>query len=62
MNTNYSTPARVKLSAFVGAVIASIVVLGSTVAGMQPTDEFNGQLVAAERVAITAASSASATR
>jgi hypothetical protein len=62
MNANYSTPARVKLSAFVGAVIASVVILGSTVAGMQPTDEFNGQLVAMERVVITAASSATATR
>jgi hypothetical protein len=62
MNANYSTPARVKLSAFVGAVVASVVILGSTVAGMQPTDEFNGQLVALERVVITAASSPTATR
>lgn len=62
MNANYSPPVRVKLSAFVGAVIASIVIMGSTVAGMQPIDEFNGQLVAAERVVITAASSASTTR
>jgi hypothetical protein len=62
MNANYSTPARVKLSAFVGAVIASVVVLGSTVAGMQPTDEFNTGLVAMERVVITAAPSATATR
>ena len=46
MNANYSTPARVKLSAFIGAVVASVVILGSTVAGMQPTDEFNGHLVA----------------
>jgi hypothetical protein len=62
MNANYSTPARVKLSAFIGAVIASVVILGSTVAGMQPTDEFNAYLVAMERVVITAASSATATR
>ena len=62
MNANYSAPARVKLSAFIGAVVASVVILGSTVAGMQPTDEFNGHLVAMERVVITAASSATATR
>ena len=57
MNAKYATPASVRISAIVGAVIASVVVLGSTVAGMQPTDEFNGQLVALERVVITAASS-----
>jgi hypothetical protein len=62
MNANYSTSARVKLTAFVGAILASVVVLGSTVAGMQPTDEFNANLVAMERVVITAASSPTATR
>jgi hypothetical protein len=43
-------------------VLASVVILGSTVAGMQPTDEFNANLVALERVVITAASSPTATR
>jgi hypothetical protein len=62
MNANYATPARVKLTAFVGAILASVVVLGSTVAGMQPTDEFNANLVALERVVITAASSPTTTR
>ena len=62
MNAHYSTPARLKLSAFIGAVVASVVILGSTVAGMQPTDEFNANLVAMERIVITAASSATATR
>ena len=62
MIANYSTAARVKLSAFIGAEVASVVILGSTVAGMQPTDEFNANLVAMERVVITAASSATATR
>ena len=51
-----------KLAAFAVALVANVVVLGSTVAGMQPTDEFNGQLVALERVVITAASSPTATR
>ena len=62
MNAHYSTPARVKLTAFVSAILASVVVLGSTVGGMQPTDEFNANLVAMERVVITAASSPTATR
>ena len=54
MNANYSTPARVKLSAFIGAVVASVVILGSTVAGMQPRSDDASQVVALERITITA--------
>ena len=39
MNANYSTSVQARVAAFVGAVLTSAVVLGSTVAGMQPKDE-----------------------
>jgi len=38
MNANFSTPVKARVAAFVGAVITSALVLGSTVAGMQPKD------------------------
>jgi hypothetical protein len=62
MNANYTTSLQARFAAFAVALVTSVVVLGSTVAGMQPTDEFNTSLVAMERVVITAASSATATR
>jgi hypothetical protein len=43
-----------KLAAFAVAVIASAVVLGSTVAGMQPREDANQNLASLERVTITA--------
>jgi uncharacterized membrane protein len=39
MNAHYSTPAKARVAAFVAAVLTSVLVLGSTVAGMQPKDE-----------------------
>jgi hypothetical protein len=43
-----------KLTAFAVAVIASAVVLGSTVAGMLPREEANQNVASLERVTITA--------
>jgi hypothetical protein len=54
MNANYTIPARARLAAFVGAVLASALVLGSTVAGMQPKDEASANLVALHRVSVSA--------
>jgi len=55
MNANYSTSLQARLTAFAVAVLTSGVVLGSTVAGMQPRDEAaNPQLIALERITIRA--------
>jgi hypothetical protein len=54
MNANYTTPVSVRLAAFAVAVLASAVVLGSTVAGLQPKNEAGMNVVAMERVTITA--------
>jgi len=43
-----------KVTALVAAVLTSAVVLGSTVAGMQPKDEAGMQVIALERVTVTA--------
>ncbi len=59
MNANYSTPARVKLSAFIGAVVASVVILGSTVAGTRPP---RARRRPAERGALIRAATGPATR
>jgi hypothetical protein len=48
MNATYTTPVKARVAAFVGAVLTSAVVLGATVAGMQPKDEAL-HLVAFER-------------
>jgi hypothetical protein len=53
MNAHYSTPVKARVAAFVGAVITSALVLGSTVAGMQPKDEAV-HLMALERAAASA--------
>jgi hypothetical protein len=53
MNANYTTPATARIAAFVGAVIASVIVLGSTVAGMQPHDDANARLLAFQRATAT---------
>jgi hypothetical protein len=58
MNATYTKPVRARIVAFIGAVITSAVVLGSTVAGMQPRTDLDASLVALHR----AVSSASATR
>ena len=54
MNATYATSVSARLAAFVGALLTSAVVLGSTLAGMQPRDEAGLQVVALERVTVTA--------
>jgi hypothetical protein len=54
MNATYTTSVATKLAAFAVAVVTSAVVLGSTVAGMQPRDEAGMNVIALERVTITA--------
>jgi len=54
MNANYTTSVQARVAAFVGAVLTSAVVLGSTVAGLQPKDEAL-HLMALERAHLTAA-------
>jgi hypothetical protein len=45
---------KARVAAFIGAVLTSTVVLGSTVAGMQPRDEAGGQpLIALQPVTIS---------
>jgi hypothetical protein len=43
-----------KLTAFVVAVITSAIVLGSTVAGMQPREDASQNVASLERVTVTA--------
>ena len=53
----YSTDAvfvATKLTAFVAAVITSAIVLGSTVAGMQPHEDASQSVASLERVTVTA--------
>ena len=55
MNANFTTSLPTRLTAFAVAVLTSAVVLGSTVAGMQPRDEAaNTQLIALDRITIRA--------
>jgi len=54
MNATYTTSALTRATAFVVAALASAVVLGSTVAGMQPHETSGQQTIALERVTITA--------
>jgi hypothetical protein len=49
MNANYTTPAATRIAALLGAVITSAIVLGSTVAGMQPRDDSGAHLFALQR-------------
>ena len=53
MNANYSTPATARIAAFLGAVLTSAIVLGSTVAGMQPRDDANANLLALQRTTVS---------
>ena len=56
MNATATPSFSTRLTAFVVALLASSVVLGSTVAGMQPREEGASQhVVALERVTVTAA-------
>jgi hypothetical protein len=57
MNATYTPSLQTRLTAFVVALLTSAVVLGSTVAGMQPHDESsNAQLITLDRVTIRATS------
>jgi hypothetical protein len=49
MNASYTTPRTARIAAFFAAVITSAVVLGSTVAGMQPREDLNASLIALQR-------------
>jgi hypothetical protein len=54
--TNATSTASIstRIAALVVAVLTSAVVLGSTVAGMQPRDDAGLQVIALERVTVTA--------
>jgi len=54
MNTAYTTSLKTRLIAFSVALLTSAVVLGSTVAGMQPRDDNSANVVALQRVTVTA--------
>jgi hypothetical protein len=54
MNSASTASVSARVTAFVVAVLTSAVVLGSTVAGMQPRDEAGMQVIALERVTVTA--------
>jgi hypothetical protein len=56
MNANYTTSFTTRLTAMAVAVLTSAVVLGSTVAGMQPRDDASMQVIALERVTVRAPS------
>jgi hypothetical protein len=49
-----SVSVAAKLAAFVVALIASVIVLGSTVAGMQPREDATQNVAKLERVTVTA--------
>ena len=49
MNAHYTTPTAARIAAFFAAAITSAVVLGSTVAGMQPREDLNASLIAVQR-------------
>ena len=54
MNTNYTTSISARIAALAAAILMSTVVLGSTVAGMQPHEQTNTPVVALERVTVMA--------
>jgi len=57
MNATYTPSLQTRLTAFAVALLTSAVVLGSTVAGMQPHDESASmQLVKLDRVTVRATS------
>ncbi len=55
MNTTFTAPIATRLAAFAAAILASTIVLGATVLGMQPEQDSAMQVVALERVVVTAA-------
>jgi len=55
MNATYIAPTKARIAAFTAAILASTVVLGATVLGMQPAGQgADLQVVALERVVVTA--------
>ena len=54
MNANYSASLSARFAAFAAAALTSAVVLGSTMAGMQPDEDTSTPVVALERVTVTA--------
>ena len=54
MNATYTTSLQTRLVAFAVAMLTTAVVLGSTVAGMQPQGDTSLNVVALERVTVTA--------
>lgn len=56
MNANFTTSLKTRLIAFAVAVLASTVVLGGTVAGMQPSAESTMQVIALDHVTVRATS------
>jgi hypothetical protein len=55
MKTNFATPTRTRVAAFVLAVVTSTTVLGTTVISMQPRyDGASPQMVALDRVVVSA--------
>jgi hypothetical protein len=53
-NATHTASISTRIAALVVAVLTSAVVLGSTVAGMQPRDDAGMQVIALERVTVTA--------
>ncbi len=53
MNATYTTSVSARLAAFAAALLTSAVVLGATLAGMQPHEDASA-VVALERVTVTA--------
>jgi len=54
LNATSTASISTRITALVVAVLTSAVVLGSTVAGMQPRDDAGMQVIALERVTVTA--------
>jgi hypothetical protein len=54
MNATYTTSLPARFAAFAVALLTSAVVLGSTVAGLQPRSDDATQVVALERITIKA--------
>jgi hypothetical protein len=55
MNASFATPTTTRVAAFAAAILASTVVLGATVLGMQPGGQAADlQTVALDRVVVTA--------
>lgn len=54
MNATFAAPRKTRIAAFAAAVLTSTIVLGATVAGMQPAQHGSPTVVALERVVVSA--------